>query len=201
MPRPTTASSPKAIVVRRESDRLVRHLRIRQPFETALATGRITRSKVAEAWLYHPASISIEEVIEAAQLTTDQLLTERLATPLSILAGMVSARIEPSCSKAAARALLHHLVSSGQLERLGLLTANNEPHLAIYRSADADEIARQLQHLRTTLAADGQFSHAELPEPLRSRAGQAWADTLISHAEFAGWGRITGGTLQAWPTP
>lgn len=201
MPRPTTASSPKAIVVRRESDRLVRHLRTRQSFTTALATGRITRSKVAEAWLYHPASISIEEVIEAAQLTTDRLLTERLTTAMSILAGMVSATMEPSCSKAAARALLHHLVSRGQLERLGLLTASNEPHLAIYRSADADEITRQLQHLRTTLAVDCQLSHAELPEPLRPRAGQAWADTLISHAEFAGWGRISGGRLQAWPTP
>lgn len=201
MPRQSTASTPKAVVASRESDRLIRFLGLRQPADRALASGRITRSKVAEAWLLHPASITVGELVEAAQNTADQLLADRLITPLSVLAGMASAAMEPSCSKAAARALLHHLVNAGHVDRLGLLTAQDEPYLALYRPADAEEIARQLRELREILHVQGSVSHDQLPEPHQPRTGRAWAGTLISHAEFAGWGRLGGATLQAWPRP
>ena len=200
MPNPI-ASSPKAIVLSRETDRLARFLRIRQPVQTALATGRITKSKVAESWLYHPSTIGLDEFIEAARATTDHLLDQRLATPLSIMAGMVSAVMEPSCSKGSARALLHHLVSVDNLARLGLLTVHDEPHLAIYRTADMDEISRQLAHIRDAMNTGHRIWNHQLPEPLRPRVGRAWAETLIGHAEFAGWGRLSDGALHAWPRP
>jgi hypothetical protein len=196
-----TTSPPKAVVLGRETDRLARFLCIQQPIETALATGRITKSKVAGSWLYYPSTIRLDELIEAAGATADRLLEEWLVTPLSIMAGMVSAAMEPSCSKDGARSLLHHLVSVGNVARLGLLTAHDEPHLAIYRDADAHEISRQLSYIRDALRTGRPVWYHELPEPFRPRLGRAWAQTLIRHAEFVGWGRVADGALQPWPSP
>jgi hypothetical protein len=196
-----TASSPKAVVLRKEADRLAEFLGIHQPIETAVAAGRVTKSKVAESWLYHPPTIGLDELIEAARATADRLLDQRLAAPLGVMAGMVSHVMEPSCSKGSAQALLHHLVRVGCVARLGLLTVNYEPYLAIYRSADAEEISRQLAHVRDAMSAGCRVGYQHMPEPLCPRIGHGWAQTIIGHAEFAGWGHISDGALQPWPRP
>jgi hypothetical protein len=197
----TTVSSPKAVVLRKEADRLTAFLGLHQPIETAVAAGRVTRSKVAESWLYYPSTISLDELIETARATADRLLDQRLVAPLSIMAGMVSHVMEPSCSKGSAQALLHHLVSVGCVARLGVLTADYEPYLAIYRRDDAEEISRQLAHVRDAMSAGCPVGHQHMPEPFRPRVGRGWAQTIIRHAEFAGWGRIGDGALQPWPRP
>src|ERR1700722_14748924 len=200
MPNPP-ASAPKAVVLRREVDRLTEFLDIHEPIEIAVATGGVTKSKVAESWLYHPSTIRLDELIEAARATADRLLDQRLVAPLGIMAGMVSHVMEPSCSKGSAQALLHHLVSIGCVARLRLPTADYEPYLAIYRSADAEEISRQLTYVRAAMSAGRPVGHQHMPEPLRPRVGRAWAQTIIRHAEFAGWGRLGDGALQPWPRP
>ena len=200
-PRPSPTNTPKAVVLVRESDRILRFLRIRQPLEAALKNGRISRSKIAELWILHPPDVGVDQLTDAARTATDRILKERLVTPLGVTAGMLSAAMEPSCSKAAAQQLLHHLVSHGDLERLGLLTANNDPHLAVYRPSDGAEVARQLQHVMESLRLRGSMSRNQLLEPLEARAGTAWVDTVIGHAEFVGWGRMAEGVLHAWPQP
>lgn len=202
MPRTTTARpSPKAVVLARETARLAAYLRLRQPIDAALEAGRVRKTKIAEFWLYHPSAIRRAVLLDAAATETDRLLARWLVVPLGVMAGMVSASIEPTCSKGAARALLHHLVSTGAVDRLGLLTAQDEPHLAIYRPFDAKEVTRQLQHIRAALATGREIRHSQLPDPVMPRDGQAWAETLINHAEFGGWGRRAAGRLQAWPRP
>jgi hypothetical protein len=201
MPRTTTRGSPKAVVLARETDRLAAFLRLRQSIDAAVASGRVCRTKIAGSWLYHPAAINCSELVEAAASEADRLLAQRLIVPLSVMAGRVSASIDPPTSKGAARALLHHLVAAATVARLGLLTAQDEPHLALYRQADTDEITRQLNDVRSALDRDGEVGHRQLPEPAEPRQGRAWAVTLIEHAEFAGWGHVTAGDLRAWPQP
>lgn len=200
MVNPTT-SPPKAVVLGRETDRLARFLRIQQPIEAALASGKITKSKIAGSWLYHPSTIRLDGLVESARAATDRVLDQRLVAPLGIMAGMVSAVMEPSCSKGSTQVLLHHLVSVGDVYRLGLLTSDDEPYLAIYRSADAEEISRQLAYIRNAMSTGLSVWHYQMPEPLHPRIGRAWAQTLMKHAEFAGWGRLADGALQPWPRP
>lgn len=189
------------MVLARETDRLSAFLRLRQPIDAALASGRIQRTKVAESWVYHPATVRHGDLIGAAASSADRVLRDRLVVPLSVLAGMVSAVMDPPTSKGAARALLHELVASGTLGRLGLLTAQDEPHLALYRRADAGEVGRQLDRIRSSLLESRQVSHRDLPEPAQPRQGRAWAETLIEHGEFAGWGRLVAGSLRPWSRP
>lgn len=202
MPQPATARGAKAIVLRTEGERLAQFLRTRESLPTLLESGVATRTKVAESWLYHPASIAQAEFVHAARSAANSLLAEWLTVPLSIMSGMLSASMQPSCSKGAARALLHRLVSDGTLARIGLLTASDEPHLAVYRPSDTDEIARQQAYLRRALFEQKRRVHLrQLPDPLRRRAGRGWASTIMSHAEFAGWGRLADGELRPWPAP
>jgi hypothetical protein len=200
MPRTTNSLPPKAVVLSRETDRLADFLHLRQSIDVAMARGKISKSKVAESWLYHSSAIGRTELIEAATAETDRILAQRLVVPLSVLAGMLSASMDPTCSKGAARALLHQLVAAGVVERLGLLTSEDEPYLAIYRGADTEEVTRQLNHIRASLQAVGHIDHNEMPDPVQRREGRAWASTLVEHGEFAGWGRLTNGSLRAWPS-
>jgi hypothetical protein len=163
-----------------------------------MASGHIQKTKVAEAWLYHPASVDKPGLLGAALGKANELLTDRLLVPQPQLAGRISATLDPSCTLRAARALLHELVKSEKLAAIGLLTEGGEPYLALHREEDGEEIDRQLSDLRTMISSDGKVAPDELSAPPRPLADESWAEILLTHAEFRCWGRYRDGCLVSW---
>jgi hypothetical protein len=203
MPRPATDPlSPKAIVRASETDRLRRYLGIRGSVDAALQSGRVQRSKVAEAWLFHPIDVTGESLLEAAERSADDLLIEWLLLKLPVIAGMLSRTVEPPSSKKAVQAMLHALLRSRRLLGIGLLTARGEPYVATHRIEDRAEIGRQVAITHELLGRGLPVSIGDLPPPDRHVPRRAWAELVLGHAEFRGWGRLTAeGILEPWRTP
>lgn len=190
--------SPKAVVAASEASRLLAYLRLRQPIDTAIRSGRVLRTKVAEAWLLHPSSLDRAGLVAAAADNATQILSEWLLVRMPVMAGMMSAQLDPPCSQRAARALLHELVHEDHITALGMLTAAGEPYLGLYRHDDREEIERQLEFVRTALALGSSVGYGDLPSTQRPVPHRAWTEPVLLHAEFHCWGRLRAGVIEPW---
>jgi hypothetical protein len=83
----------------------------------------------------------------------------------------------------------------------GLLTQEFEPYFALFHPEDDDEVARQIDFMRTELARSGSVRPRDLPAPLRARTMDAWRGHVLRHGEFLGLGSIQSGVLRAWKRP
>src|SRR5262245_46004886 len=97
-----TSQSPAAIVASSEKDRLSAYLRLRQPFDYAVAAGRVRVTKVAGSWLYHPSTVSGDSLADRAFVAAEQLLGQWLVIPMPVMGNMLGRTMEPSCTSKAA---------------------------------------------------------------------------------------------------
>jgi hypothetical protein len=166
--------------------------------EEAVADGIVERTKVSGRWLYFRSQLVLQAAKEEIQDAADEILAEWLLTPLPILANTIPRRMgRLAADGRAADLVLRILLRERQLRGLGLLTAEFEPYLAVYRAEDDTEIGSQIDAIVNAVSRAGSARLADLPVPSRARSSEAWRSTLLRHAEFLGLGGLRDGVLLA----
>jgi hypothetical protein len=179
---------------------LLRALAPGHDLDDGIASGLITRQKVAGRWVYAASEAMLTEAADAVRDMAEELLGLWLLVPLRILAGAARKRIDhPEIAFEAAEPLLKRLVQNGNFLEVGMLTAEHAPYLALASRRDADELERQVEFMRERML-DGQVLYAsDLPAPMRGRDQRAWQVSMLRHGEFLGLGATDGSGSQLVP--
>lgn len=165
--------------------------------EEAASRALIVRRKVEGIWLYARHETTIDtasaEVLEAAR----GLCGDWLVGAMRMLAGKI-AKDSGLITMEAVRPLLRAHVRVGNLSALPALTAEYEPHIALFDPADSGEMQHLLSAAQAILSADGYVGVADLPDPEKARNSRAWRYVVIQHLEWLGLGSAAEGQLTSW---
>jgi hypothetical protein len=176
-------------------DELAPHLSL----DEALAEGVLSRRKIAGRWVYAESAEVIARASDALAVQAEEVLRDWLIVPLRILAGAARKRVlAPAIGVDAAEALLKGLAQGGSFLEVGMLTLEAAPYLALASRQDADELERQIAHIRERMLEGEVIDTSDLLPSLRERDMSAWRGNLLRHAEFLGLGSCDGSALVPW---
>jgi hypothetical protein len=195
-----TREASHPVVASRDVEVLLASLGIRhEHLESAVERGAVRRRKIGGQWLFFSSEASFDRAHAAVGEVATNRLREWFLTPTPWLRASVGKQLDGAdVTRSAVEPLLRDLVAQRVFGVAGLLTQDFEPYFALFNLEDEEEVTRQVDFMRETVARDGAVRSRDLPAPVTARTMDAWRGHALHHGEFIGLGSVHSGVLRAW---